>query len=181
MVTMTMDAPDTYCDRVYDLEDPFDGWLSFGGRLPRQGYAFQFLPGIVLFLVTLSAILLGFALMLGLEHLGWFPETVTIAIAITPFAMAFGLSTWHWLSLSVRRAHDIGWSAKWAILSVAFGYGAIGLFFWFSLTGNIAGSMISFFGVGAVAMPFGAALMGTQGTQGPNRFGPDPLEDNGAR
>lgn len=84
------------------------------------------------------------------------------------------------LAVSARRMHDLGRSALWLVLPV-LGLFAAALIFGFALSsGGVGSSGGPMFGVAFVIAIFGYLLLllvwfCRRGTDGPNRFGPDPL------
>jgi uncharacterized membrane protein YhaH (DUF805 family) len=86
------------------------------------------------------------------------------------------------LAVQVRRLHDTNRSGWWILLPIGF-YG-IGAILFFAAVGGGGGALAL---VGGVLMFVGfiAAIVllvwfCLQGTAGPNRFGPDPLDPSGS-
>lgn len=75
-----------------------------------------------------------------------------------------------------RRAHDIGWSARWPLFWFAITTGLLLLAFSLGLRGKLPGAIIVFASVGLIAMTFAGMIYASPGTPGPNKFGPDPRE-----
>jgi uncharacterized membrane protein YhaH (DUF805 family) len=93
-----------------------------------------------------------------------FPQLVVVAMTL--------LFAWFYLAASISRLHDRNRSGWWIVPFV----GATGLFDQFE--GRLAGSWATFPVRLAVLIAFIWGLVemsGLRGTNGPNRFGPDPL------
>jgi uncharacterized membrane protein YhaH (DUF805 family) len=75
-----------------------------------------------------------------------------------------------------RRAHDIGWSAKWPLFWSAIAIGLLIVALFLGLGGNLPGAVISFFTGSIIALIFAGMIYAAPGTPGPNKYGPDPWE-----
>lgn len=139
-------------------------YFRFGGRANRQRYWLTALAVVLLYvLVLLTAFL---------------PGALAI-VALAPLVAAF----WLGLAVAVRRLHDRNKSAWWLILM----YGPVvvlsGLGGLMSASASAdaaeAGNALS-----AMSLPFSIwafiELGCLRGTEGPNRFGPDPLDPSPA-
>jgi uncharacterized membrane protein YhaH (DUF805 family) len=84
-----------------------------------------------------------------------------------------GRTAWGWVAIALgsKRLHDLSWSAFWLLIPAAVGiFGglfvmALGRF------GDHISISLCFAGAAMLLSPLGFM----RGTEGPNRFGPDPL------
>ena len=81
------------------------------------------------------------------------------------------------LFLEIGRFHDLNWSGWMIVVFNAIGFAAVAviLIFWFTVSPAVA--FIALLVAGVIAVVFSLYLLFRRGTVGPNRFGPDPLEE----
>lgn len=146
------------------------GWITFSGRAPRSEYwwfaLFQILVWIAIGLIF--ALLGGGAVMMGGGGFGG--GIMLVLILLAPLGIFLFIAS---ISATVRRLHDRNMSGWW--------YG--GFFALNAAQGAVTGAEgTGGGGVGIVLslLVFAASiaifvLMLLRGTQGPNSYGPDPL------
>ena len=138
--------------------------FSFTGRINRARY---WLAVLAVGVVGMLVVVLGIALEIDRAH----PATIAIGVAVV-LALA-----WIDLAVSVKRLHDRDKSAWWlllfyvvpaAILPAAFGLGNRSAYI-------ILGSVRAGIGIWAFV-----EIVCLRGTPGPNSYGSDPLQVQGA-
>ncbi|MCR5084220.1 MAG: DUF805 domain-containing protein [Succinivibrionaceae bacterium] len=131
------------------------GYLKFSGRASRSEYWWFFLATSLLDLA-----------------LGMLPESLSFLAQVA--GLALFLPT---LGVAARRLHDLNHSALWLLLGYAVPC-VIATYAIFSvLTGNGAGLILSM-AMGVIALIIFLVFLVMfmmRGTEGPNRFGEDPL------
>jgi len=158
--------------------------FSFHGRISRARYwlaALIILCGMIFSLLVLSAIgsVFGFRGPVSIDLIGISASiqlgsddsatSLIPQIATTLMTLAFG---WCYAAVSIKRLHDRNKSGWWVVPYIV----ATGLYerFGDQLGGSWAAALLGL----AVFIAFGWGLIEMcwfRGTDGPNRFGPDPL------
>lgn len=125
-------------------------YATFAGRAPRSEFWWFFLFYFLVFFV-LGLLLVAVAGLQGAES----GDIPVLGIVLLALMGIFVIGTFiPLISVTVRRLHDRNMSGWWYLGSILVG-------------------MIPFIGaIGSIALLVVCAL---RGTQGPNRFGPDPL------
>lgn len=133
---------------------------SFEGRLNRKPY---WMAMLTIFTVTIAVLVVSFGLLPRIVGAPLMVVTVIAGIYVN-------------LAISVKRLHDRDKSAHWLwlFLGVPFLLGAIGGFL--EASGSSAGLalVLNLIGTG-ISIWMLVELGFLRGTDGPNRFGPDPL------
>jgi uncharacterized membrane protein YhaH (DUF805 family) len=132
-----------------------DSWLGLGGGGSSYGPGAQSGPGMMSYGAGASV------------HGGLLTGLFALAVLIPNLAVA------------VRRLHDTDRSGWWLLLMVVpYGLGFV------LMLSALAGGMLSLIALGSISFLVGAigaivliVFYCLPGTSGPNRFGPDPLED----
>jgi len=145
----------------------FSKYADFSGRASRSEYWFFILFCI---LVRFGANIIN-GIVIGRTGMGG----LNIISAIAALALALPQ-----LSAQVRRLHDTGRSGFWVLGFVLYVFGAIvALFSLFGLRPNAGGTaslvLVALILIGAGYAIALVALTALKGTQGENRYGPDPL------
>ncbi|MFD0917017.1 DUF805 domain-containing protein [Pseudahrensia aquimaris] len=147
-------------------------YFSFQGRLNRQPFWLRYFAflGCILALYAAAAVL-----MVGIGSLGSGTANSVIGIfglivVVIPFVLAFYVSIF---SLAVRRLHDRNKSGWWILLPVAIG--AVQGFIQEIQGPSSILAVMGSFGTFIVFLWFFVELGFLRGTDGPNRFGPNPL------
>jgi len=145
----------------------FSKYADFSGRASRSEYWFFILFCI---LVRFGANVIN-GIVIGRTGMGG----LNIISAIAALALALPQ-----LSAQVRRLHDTGRSGFWVLGFVLYVFGAIVAFFsLFGLRPNAGGTaslvLVALILIGAGYAIALVALTALKGTQGENRYGPDPL------
>jgi uncharacterized membrane protein YhaH (DUF805 family) len=142
--------------------------FSFTGRINRAKY---WIGGLLL-LFLCSVIIFG--AMFGIfrdELLSEGPSGAFLALAVITMTVALFPA----LALGAKRLHDRGKSAWWLLLF----YIVPGLIQWIgALFAGDAGSLVGG-AIGSVISIWALVELGfLRGTDGPNQYGPDPLQEN---
>lgn len=142
--------------------EPLRRYAQFTGRARRAEFWWFFLFGLLLSVVaSIVDHLFGTTRTTGAGGTGLVGALVSLGLIIPQLAVA------------VRRLHDIDRTGWWMALPIALAL-PIGILSYLAIA-TVA------FGIAALAL-FAAAILlivwqCTRGTNGPNRFGPDPLAD----
>ena len=158
----------------------YEKYLSFSGRLNRKPY---WLRQLVLYAVlALVAVPLGLAVPEAFEFMfanaadfGGVPDGVVYAV-FALVVVLFVLFMWVSFSIAVRRLHDRDKSAWWLLPYVVLPILLDPELF--ALAGVPVGSGIGSalqIASGVISLVYFLELGFLRGTDGPNRFGPDPL------
>lgn len=139
-------------------------WFSFEGRLNRKCYIWRSLLLLGLYILILLAV-------------NPFKDTQSIGVIISIvvfYFMALVLFITSFLSLSARRCHDVNlsgwiWSGLWILFFIT---GLAPRWFNSRFIPYIS------FAVSLAIILFAIYLLVRKGTNGTNRFGPDPLREN---
>lgn len=143
--------------------------FSFQGRINRARYWSVLLIYLAILIVCLVLAFVGFGVSSATPSASALVSYLLIAI----FAIAGLLAMWSSIAASIKRLHDRDQSGWWML--VFWGVGTI-----VSLLQETAAMPSSkvILGIGSFAVTVWiiVELGCLRGTQGPNRFGPDPLE-----
>lgn len=149
-------------------------FTSFKGRTARTPYN---LFGLGLIIMTLISTLIDYMIMgpafLGRDEIHYAGWIFTI------------ISVWPGTAIVTRRLHDrnkSGWLQVYYVWLPTVAYCMLGYFIEsISAHANLLtmlGILIVLFTLGITIVVFTIILSCAKGTKGPNRFGPDPLEEN---
>lgn len=147
-------------------------FLDFNGRIPRRLYILGFL-----FLFCLRS---GISIML-LKAFGVTLDEKLTKITQQTMVFEFFVTTlflWPNMALGVKRLHDLGWSASyyWVVnltLSGVYLMAAVGAFTQTPSENAAFLTCINFLALASFG--FFVVMLALRGTNGENRFGPDPL------
>ncbi len=165
---------------------PLRRYVDFRGRSCRAEYWWFMLFGIIAGIVASILDWLIFGPAVATSHvvmLGGVPVTVTQTSArLIGTALSLALLCPQ-LAVGIRRVHDLDRTGWWAALPLALAaLAGFGIVAGRQLDlGGLAGLVTVITAVSAVAAVFAIIVLFvwacTRGTEGPNRFGPDPLAE----
>ncbi len=142
-------------------------WITFSGRAPRSEYWWFYLAYILLLAGVIASVVL--SVMVFDVSVVYSGETngavLALLILLGPIAIFVFIAQ---ISVTVRRLHDRNLSGWWLgltyLLSAAAG---------FAEETAVATNYINFASIGGSVALFVVTLL--KGTEGPNRYGEDPL------